>query len=49
MDCKVMNNIHIIKKDIIICNENNTKNALRQGNSKQISAYYIRNALWKWP
>ena len=44
-----MNNIHIKKEDIIIRNENDTKNALRQGNGKKISAYYIRNALWKRP
>ena len=49
VDRNIMNNIHIKKEDIIIRNENDTKDALRQGNEKQISAYNIRNALWKRP
>jgi hypothetical protein len=49
VDRNAMNDIHIKKEDIIIRNENDTKNALRQGNNKQISTYYIRNALWKRP
>ena len=44
-----MNNVHINEEDIKICNENDTKDALRYGNAKQISAYNIRNALWKRP
>ncbi|PKK58639.1 hypothetical protein RhiirC2_720382 [Rhizophagus irregularis] len=49
VDRDSMNNIHIKKEDIIIRDENNTKIALRQGNSKQISTYNMRNALWKRP
>ena len=44
-----LNNIHIKKKDIIIRNEDDTKNSLRQNNSKQISVHNMRNALWKRP
>ena len=49
VDRNAMNNVHIKNEDIIIRNENDTRNALRQGNSKQISVHYIRNALWKRP
>ncbi|GES84109.1 hypothetical protein GLOIN_2v1783703 [Rhizophagus clarus] len=49
VDRNTLNNVHIKKEDIIIRNEHDTKNVLRQGNDKQISTYYIRNALWKQP
>ncbi|GES83120.1 hypothetical protein GLOIN_2v1783703 [Rhizophagus clarus] len=47
VDRNTLNNVHIKKENIIIRNEHDTKNVLRQGNGKQISTYYIRNALWK--
>jgi hypothetical protein len=49
VDRNEMNNVHIEKKDIVIRNESNTKDFLRQGKGKQISVYYVRNALWKRP
>ncbi|CAB4444477.1 unnamed protein product [Rhizophagus irregularis] len=49
VDRNEMNNVHIKEEDIKIRNENDTKDALRHGNAKQISAYNIRNALWKRP
>jgi len=49
VDHNAMNNVHIKEENIIIRNEKDTKYALCQGNSKEISAYNIRNALWKQP
>jgi hypothetical protein len=49
VDRNAMNNVHINKEDIIIRNENDVKDALHHGNSKQISVHYVRNALWKRP
>ncbi|CAB5340450.1 unnamed protein product [Rhizophagus irregularis] len=49
VDRNEMNNVHIKEEDIKIRNENDTKDALRHSNAKQISAYNIRNALWKRP
>ncbi|CAG8792058.1 32809_t:CDS:2, partial [Gigaspora margarita] len=49
LDHNAINNVHLEKENIIICNENTTKNFLRQGNSKQISVHHLRNALWKRP
>ena len=49
VDRNEMNNVHIKEEDIKIRNKNDTKDTLRYGNAKQISAYNIRNALWKRP
>lgn len=41
--------MYINEENIKIRNENDTKDALRHGNGKQISVYNIRSALWKQP
>ncbi|CAG8790126.1 17944_t:CDS:1, partial [Cetraspora pellucida] len=46
VDHDTINNVHLKKENIIIRNENTTKESLRQSISKQISVHYIRNALW---
>ncbi|CAG8681185.1 17436_t:CDS:1, partial [Cetraspora pellucida] len=47
IDHDTMNNVNLKKKNIIIHNENITKNSLRQDVGKQISVHNMRNALWQ--
>lgn len=49
VDRNAMNDVHINEENITIRNENDTKDALRHDNGKQISVYNIRSALWKRP
>ncbi|CAG8790402.1 12225_t:CDS:1, partial [Cetraspora pellucida] len=49
VDHDMMNNVYLKKENIIIHNENTTKESLCQSIGKQISVHYMRNALWKRP